>query len=294
VRARRRAPYLTVGWLWYLGTLVPVIGLVQVGAQARADRYTYLPLVGLLLAAVWGAADLLGPRRPARAVLAAAGALALAGCGILAWRQTAVWKDDLTLLEHSARVIPGNYLAGFNLANRLKRDGRLDDAVARYREALRARPRWVDAHLNLGNALRAQGREEEAMAHYTEAVRIHPGDWRVRYALGDAELDRGNVSSALVHLREARALRADPEVLIDLGVALLAQGNLSEAVDVLRDAVRLKPDAVRHNALGAALMQQGRYAEAAGHFREALSLRPDYAKAQRNLEAVRAALGASN
>jgi hypothetical protein len=201
----RSERYLAVGWLWFLGTLVPVLGLVQIGVQSMADRYTYVPLVGLLIAVVWGAEALcrrLGGRlesRPprsepqasgvhgpgfGRALGGAAAVTSLAACLWLTPRQVATWKDSETLYRHALAVTEDNYVVHVNLGLELGRAGQLDEAIEHYREALRIHPRFAAAHTNLGQALVSQGRMQEAIAHFEEALRLDPDDAKARENLG--------------------------------------------------------------------------------------------------------------
>jgi tetratricopeptide (TPR) repeat protein len=182
-RYSTKIPYLGVGWLWYLGTLVPVIGLVQAGAQAMADRYTYIPLIGVFMVLSWGTAHLIsiGPRLKRPLIL-------LWGCWlpalmILSWHQIGKWKDSITLYTHGIRVNEANYVAQLNLGNALARQSRLEEAVFHYREALRLNPSDSRAHNNLANVLRMQGRGREAILHYREALRIRPDFPEARYNL---------------------------------------------------------------------------------------------------------------
>ena len=258
LRTVRSRPYLAVGWLWYLVTLAPVIGLVQVGAQARADRYMYVPMVGLSIMLAWGAADWLrgAPRfRPAVAALAVAACLASAA---LAAEQVQHWKDSQALFEHALAVTDGNYLAHHNLGVALaEMPGRLPEAIAHYRAALAIQPDSARAHTDLGNALaKLPGRAGEAVAEYRAALRIAP-------------------DSAIPHNNLGNALAALP-------------GRLPEATAEYRAALGIDPGyAAAHNNLGFALAQvPGRLPESIREYREALRIQPDYAEAHANLAAA--------
>jgi tetratricopeptide (TPR) repeat protein len=183
----RRAPYVLVGWLWFLGTLVPVIGLVQVGGQSMADRYTYLPSIGLFLIAVWGTSDLLGSRKHAKLALAAVLLLALA---VGARRQLAVWKDSETLFRHAAAVTDRNYLAHLNLGQILAERGERGPALAEMRTALSIRPGMWQIHASLGQTLRRWGRTAEAIPYLRRAVQLRPDNARLRRSLAEALRER--------------------------------------------------------------------------------------------------------
>jgi Flp pilus assembly protein TadD len=251
--AFRRHRYLPVGWLWYLGTLVPVIGFVQVGEQSMADRYTYIPSIGLFIMVSWAAADLFKRYRPA--VPTAAASSAILACVVLARTQVGYWKDSLTLWQHTVDVTSDNFIAQHNLAIDLIRAGRIDDAIAHEQEAVRIKPNFVLAQSTLGVELADKGRLYEALPHLREAVRLKSDSFTVRNYLG---------------------------------AALLAQGNLDEAVMYLTEAMRLHPEAPEvQNNLGVALARQNKFAEAIPHFAEAVRLKPSYYEAQKNLEAAR-------
>ena len=214
-REARRAPYAPVGWLFYLGTLVPVIGLVQVGNQRMADRYTYLPYIGLFVLVVWWLSDRFASSEPGRRALAAAGAAALVGCAALASRQVRVWKDSITLYEHAVSAVPDNHAAHQNLGAAVYQLGQAEAAAAHFREVVRIRPDWAPGHHSLGAAMLSSGRGEEAVRELAESVRLLPS--RVDYR-------------------------------IDLAIALRAQGRPREAAAQLEEALRQEPDNARARA----------------------------------------------
>ncbi|HEY8149851.1 MAG TPA: tetratricopeptide repeat protein, partial [Vicinamibacteria bacterium] len=283
LRARPRHPYLPVGWFWYLGTLVPVLGLVQVGSQPWADRYTYIPAIGLFLVVAWGTVDLLArwPRR--NLLLAAAAAVVLAGCAITARKQVGYWRNSVALWEHALEVTAGNHRAESNLAHALARQRRLDEAVAHYVAALRIKPDFAEAHNNLGLVLADQGKVGEAMRHYSEAVRVLPDYLEAHNNFGVALMGEGRNTEAIRHFSEA--VRIDPTVAVshnNLGVAYAHEGRLDAAAREFVEALRLEPGyaeaqtnlAVAHNGLGAALGDQGKAEEAIDHYVQALRLQP--------------------
>jgi len=251
VRAGRRRPYLPVGWLWYAGTLVPVLGLVQVGSQPMADRYTYVPLIGLFVIVAWGVTDLLAGWRHAPGALAAAAALVLSACMAAARAQVLLWKDSTTLFAHALAVTRDNYVAHYSLGVALTRERRTSEAIEQFTKALEIRPSYASAHNNLGVALGRQGKPAAALAEYAEAVRIDPDYAEARYNLANQLFGLGRIDEAIV----------------EYGQALRVRSDFAEA----------------HNNLGVALMRQGRSADAVPHFSEALRIRPDFADAGRNL-----------
>ncbi len=285
IAAGRRRGYAATGWFWYMGTLVPVIGLIQVGNQSMADRYTYIPLIGIFLVAVWGAADL-AARLPHRRVwLTSAAVLVTFGCMAASWFQVRHWRNGVELFEHALRVTRDNATARNNLGYALEMEGRPDEAALHYRQALRVDPQYSLAHSNLANVLVEKGRLDEAISHYQEAVRINPRFDFAYTRLGMALARQGRMDEAVAAYR--RALRLAPEnpnTHSRLGVALMEQGHVDEGAAHCRDAVRLNPGSPGlHNNLGLVLARQGRQNEAVAHFREALRLDPAYAKAHDNL-----------
>jgi tetratricopeptide (TPR) repeat protein len=209
IRAGRRFPYVPVGWLWYLGTLAPAIGIIQVGDQSRADRYTYAPLIGLFLIAAWGSHDLLARRRHRNAVLAAAGATAIAICATGARSQARLWQSSVTVWEHTLRATENNALAHSNLAIAFWEKGDIPAAIAHYTEALRIRPNVATDHGNLGVALAGQGDVEGAVRELREAVRLKPADATYQYNLGLMLMRSGKATESRRHFEAA--LAAEPQ-----------------------------------------------------------------------------------
>ncbi len=285
VWARARRPYLAVGWFWYLGTLVPVIGLVQVGRQSMADRYTYVPLIGIFLMLVWYSSDLTARWRRGRSFLAGFACLTIAACMVCTWIQVSHWRDGVSLFEHSLKVTGDNALAHNNLGYALEDRGDLDGAILHYRAALRLNPQYCLAHSNLGNALVNIGKLDQAIRHYREALRLNPEFVLAQNSLGVALAKKGSLEEAIAHYQEA--IRLDPKYALahsNLGVAFMEQGRLDEALERCRQAAKLRPKhAEIQNNLGVVLDRQGKLDEALEHYREAVLLNPEYAKAHNNL-----------
>jgi Flp pilus assembly protein TadD len=286
IKAAKNRPYLAVGWLWYLGTLVPVIGLVQVGSQAMADRYTYLSFVGLFIMIAWGVASILAGWRHGRTVFAIASAILLLGCVVGTWRQVGHWQNSITLFQHTVRVTSDNHFAHNNLGVALARSGRQAEATYHYSQALRIKPDRAEVHNNLGNALAAQGNIDGAMSHYYQSLAIDSKNARAYNNLGNLLANQGKTEEAINHYYEA--LRLEPDYVgahYNLGTALAEQGKTEQAINHLTEALRLMPYwAGAHNNLGVLLERRGRLDEAIRHYYEALRLDPDYAKARTNLE----------
>ena len=289
----RRRPYAAVGWFWYVGTLVPVIGLVQVGSQSMADRYTYLPLIGIFIAAAWGAADVAARWRLPRRALAAAGAIVAGACMIVSFLQVRHWADSETVFRRALAVTSDNWLAQNNLAKALTDRGETGEAVRHYPEAIRANPGFADAHYNLGLALTMEGRAGEAIAHLQDAIRIKPDYADAHCTLGNALAARGRTDEAIKEYQEA--LRLDPnhaKAHNNMGLVLARQGKMEDAIDHFRQAVKSNPRlADAHSNLGSALVSQGKTDEATGEYREAIRIKPDYLDARFNLGVVLAGQG---
>jgi Flp pilus assembly protein TadD len=256
IALRRRAPWWLFGWLWFLGTLLPVLGFVRVGGQAHADRYTYVPHIGLFVAVVFGIAAWLGSRRVGRAVACALGLATLALCFHLTRAQTARWRDDMTLFGHAVAVNAENYVAHEKLGGALYREGRLEEAIRHFEEAIRICPGHAAAHVNLGHVLFSLQRVAEAEASFREALRYVPGD---------------------------------PDALSNLGTVLSMQGRAAEGIPLLQEALRIAPEHVdAHQNLATSLSNQGRLEEALHHYSRALALRPGHAMAARGIAWIRA------
>jgi tetratricopeptide (TPR) repeat protein len=286
IRAGRRQPYLPVGWLWYLGTLVPVIGLVQVGAQAMADRYTYVPLIGLFIMAAWGVPELLAKYRFQRTVLATLATILLVTLTLVSKRQVRHWQNSLTLFQQAVEVTADNYVAHDSLGNALAQQGMLDQAIVHYRESLRIKPNLVNTHNNLGVALLQQGEINRAMAQYYQALRLKPDSAETHNNLGVALFTVGQLDQAIGHY--LTAIKLDPnfgKAYNNLGNVLARKGKFDEAISQYSRALELKPNYPEaHNNLGVALAQQEKLREAIAHFKRALQLRPDYSQARSNLD----------
>ncbi|HQJ08603.1 MAG TPA: tetratricopeptide repeat protein, partial [Deltaproteobacteria bacterium] len=221
VLSYKRMPYLLVGWLWYLGTLVPVIGIVQVGGQAMADRYTYIPLMGIFIMVSWGAADLAFQARLKRSTVAAAACSTLAALAVFTWIQIGYWHDDAKLAAHAIDVTKGNYLAYNILGLALESEGRLPEAVDQYDKAIEAKPRYADAHVNMGVTLSTLGRFHEAAVHYEEALRMKPDMMEAHFNLGELLLRTGRVDEAIRRFEVVlRSGTATAEAHNALGVAM--------------------------------------------------------------------------
>ena len=316
---RKRYPCLLFGWLWFVGTLVPVIQLVQSGEQAMADRFTYIPSLGVTILAIWGTYEPTRGLRYQKIALSVAGLAAVILCLGLTRQQLWYWKDNETLYRHALAVTENNYMAHNNLGVVLDKKGQTEEAIRQYRQAIRIKPNFALAHYNLGvvlyeigqteeaireyretiryipsdalvhnnlaNALVAQGRTDEAINQYQEAIRLKPDDFFAHSNLGVAFFNRGQPDNAISEYQKAIRLKPDSfEACYNLGNVLFKTGQIDEAIRQYREAIRIKPNFVEaHDNLGLALGRDGKIDEAITQFQETLRLKPDYADAQENL-----------
>jgi len=313
----RREPWLLIGWLWFLGTLVPTVGLVHVGIQSRADRYMYVPSIGLFMLVAWGL-DALFDRWPGRKeILPVLGGAALTGCLAATSLQLGYWQNSLTLSRHAIEVTRNNFVAYDSLGRALDELGQKDQALACYAEAVRMNPLFPQAQFNLGVALRAVGRLPEAVEHFEAAANLVPNHFETRIALGATLLLLNDDRLAEAADQYSAALRLEPDSAAahhDLAVILARQGKTTNAIPHFAEAVRLDPanatlrfdfglalleaqqpaaaaaqfaaelkltpnETKAHYRLAQALQQQGQLAEAAVHYQAALRLTPDFPEA---------------
>ncbi|HZL42164.1 MAG TPA: tetratricopeptide repeat protein, partial [Verrucomicrobiae bacterium] len=315
----RRIPYFAAGWFWYLGMLVPVIGLIQVGSQPHADRYTYLPHIGLCLFLVWGIKDWTVSWPNRSWILGAAGATAI-GCLMLgAWRQTSTWRDSESLWAHALVCTSGNFTAHDYLGAALAAKGRTAEAIEEYRKALEINPEFVDAHNDLAEALFKEGRFDEAAEHYYRALQMNPRLAEAQNHLGILLSQKGQTAEATVHFQKAVDLIPDYfEAENNLGTALAAQGQSAKAMQHFQNVLKISPghaqahynlanllaaagrldEAIDHYGravilmsssthvhyhFGVALQSRGRFGPAIAQFEQVLALDPRHAPAQNNL-----------
>jgi protein O-mannosyl-transferase len=282
-RARVGHPFAPVGWLWYVITLLPVIGIVQVGGQARADRYTYIPSIGLTILLVWGVSEPL-QRRPA--VRKAVAAAVCAACLVLTWIQLQYWRDSVALYEHAIACTSDNYLAQFNLASVLDGRGERLQAIEHLREAVRIRPASASAHGELGQLLAKERETEDALRELETAVALTPDSAEVHFRLGSVLGALGRNSEAADQFR--RVAQLDPEnadAHFNLGIALAQEGHIQEAAQEFSETVQLRPQDVdaRFN-LAIALLKADRLDDALKQLSEVLRLRPDFKEAREVLD----------
>ncbi len=258
---RRTRPYGLVGWLWYLGMLAPVMGLIQVGGQARADRYIYLPQIGLYIWLTWLVADAAAGWRNRRIILGSIASGAIAALAALAFIQTTYWRDSETLWKRAIACTQNNVIAHNNLGTFEWSQGRADDALMEFQKAVDGRSDYAQAHANFGMALLKERRVDDAITEYQKALELRPDD---------------------------------AGFLAGLGTALMQRGRLDEAVAAFAKSVVIRPNVYDvHSNFGIALSRLGRMDDAAAEFLQALALRPDSVTARKNLAGIVWVLAAS-
>ncbi len=282
---RKRVPYLFTGWFWYLGMLVPVIGIIQVGWQAHADRYTYLPQIGLYLVMSWGLNELSAswPRR--NWILGSAATVVILVLMFLASRQVGYWSSPVALWRQTLAVTIDNDVAERGLGTALIQIGEVDEAIAHDCAALRIRPHDINGLTNLANALLQKGELPEAIANYREVVRLRPNDNDSHRNLGKALLKNGESEAAIAEFRAALRVRStDSDAAYSLGNALLAKGDIGGAIESFQKAIAADPKNVAaHYNLGIALQRAGEPDAGVAQFRETLRLDPKHVEAHNNL-----------
>jgi len=287
---RKSRPYLVVGWLWFLGTLVPVIGIVQVGGQTMADRYFYIPSIGLFIVIAFGLADFARSWRVAPSVRTGIAVAVLLILATLTNAQIHRWTDSFTLFKHTLAVTPPNLIIENNLGSALSRSGLHDEAAAHFEKALQIMPAHYDsllydALLNMGITRFYQNRLPEAIEYCQSALRLRPDAPKAHDLLGMALAMQGHGEAALDEIRHAAELAPnDADIQKDLGVTLARLGRIPESIDHFHEALRLNPyNASAHNNLGLSLLQSGKPGESIPEFEAALRLNPELQGAADNL-----------
>ncbi len=285
IRKARKIPYLAVGWLWYVVTLIPVIGIVQVGPQAMANRYTYITLIGLFVIIAWGANDLLSKWLHRKIWLGTLAAIILPVLIILTWKQVQYWENSFTLYKHTLKHTSNNYVIHNNLGIVLRKQGRAEEAINHYLQALRSNPDYELAHYNLGNAYADQGKTKKVIEAFKQAIRINPDYAEAHYNLGVTYAGSGKHKEAIAAFQQA--IRIDPDYAhahYNLGATYAGSGKYKEAIEAFKQGIRIDPDyALVHNNLGIAYGALGKYKEATEAFKQAIRIDPDNADAHLHL-----------
>jgi tetratricopeptide (TPR) repeat protein len=287
-----RKPYLATGWLWYLGTLVPVIGIVQAGEwPSMADRWVYIPMIGIIMIIAWAVPEMTSKWRHKIPALAVLGISVIACCVVLVRIQLQYWENSRVLFKHTLEVTQENAIAHNNLGSALLWKGETTAALHHFRAALTLRPKMSKFHNNIGHALMKLGRVTEAVDRYLESIRLNPLEAETHNSLAVALIEQGRLAESILHLQ--KALRLEPnyaDAYVNLGAAYRRQGQPKRAAKCYAEAIRLRPDLPEaYNNLGLLLLREGKLKAAASYFRKALDKKSDYAEARNNLEKVRTA-----
>ena len=286
---RAKYPFLLVGWLWFLGVLVPMIGIVQVGSQARADRYTYLSQIGLYIVVTWGCLELFSRWPQGRKALIAVALVSIGGLTVVSARQASHWQNSETLWSYTLAHTTDNALAESNLGSALMKKNLLDGAAVHLRRALDIQPNYAEAHNTLGYVLMKKGQLNDAVIHFQKALELKPeltnAEYNLTFARGYALAQEGKAAEAITAYEAALKMQPnDPLLRNNLAAALAALGKTGEAIEQLRQAVRINRDYEEgHANLATLLLQMGGREEAMFHFREALRLNPNDAEVQEEL-----------
>jgi len=284
IALRRKRPYLVTGWFWYLVMLLPVIGLIQVGSQAHADRYTYLPQIGLYLLVAWAITDALVSQLQRR-ILAAAASVAVVA---LAWRahvQASYWRNGEVLWRHALSVTSGNFMAHDGLGDYLANRGRLDEAIDQFQKALNIAPSYPEIETNLILALTKKGRTDEAITHLQAVLKEHPNDAQTHYGLGNALRKKGDLQGAVAAYEKALSIQGHyPAAHYGLGFTLDQNGQIDQAIAHYREAIQEQPNYPEaFYLLGNDLLQKARVDDAIAAYEQALKNRHTYPEVERSI-----------
>ena len=288
-RYRRKYPFILVGWLWYIGTLIPVIGLVQVGAQSMADRYTYVPLIGIFIIMVWGGAVLYAKWRISKRLQAITAFFLITSYAIAAFSYAGYWSDSVVLFKKALAVTKDNETALINLGTVLQEKSEVDDAIAAYVKAIRLSPKNPKAHNNLGTAYMAKGNIPMALNQYRAALRFDPRYSKAHFNIAVLMEKTGKMEDAAKHYQQAISISpAYSEAYSNLGTLYLKKGRLRQALPYLKKAIELNPrDSGSLNNLAIALFQSGNVQSAIEHLERAIDLDPNDIEIQKNLRTIR-------
>ena len=273
----KQYPWLIVGWLWYLGMMIPVIGIVQISSYAHADRYTYLPQIGLYLIIAWVATELVAGWRHGRWLVGSLAFAVIVALILCARTQVSYWKNSTTLWEHTLAVSGDTDVAHNNLGMALVQKEQWTQAIVQFQQALKINPDYASAHDNLGTALVQKGQLDEAIAQFQQALKVNPGDDLAHNNLGMALVQKGQLDEAIAQYQQALKINPDFDMAhLDLGIALAKNGQLDQAITQYQQALEINPNYdLAHFNLGNALSQKGKVDEAIIQYQQTLKINPD-------------------
>jgi len=292
IRKLRQYPYIAVGLFWYLGTLIPVIGFVQIGKQAMADRYTYIPLIGFFIMVAWGASDIFKKRRYRKNLLFLASGITLSALMICTWFQIRHWQNSKVLFENALRVTQNNSVAHYGLGIALSEQGKLDEAILHYSKALQIDPRYDRVYNHFAIAMARKGNIKEAIVLLRQGLKIDPNHARAHYNLANLLFSQGKLDEAVSHY--IKALRINPEYAdahYNLGSLLTKKKQFNEALIHLAETIKINPEyASAYNDIGLILIQKGEVQQAGMFFSKAIQIDPEFDEARRNLYILKQSL----
>lgn len=293
---RRKCPYLMAGWLWYLAVFLPVIDIMQTGDQARADRYTYLPQIGLYIALAWGVADFLRPAPFRRVILGCAAALVLAALSAAAYVQTTYWKNSISIWTRTLSRWPHSYIAHCNLGIAFADRGDVPEAVQHFNQALQINPDDAKSINNLGKVLTSQGKVDAAIQDFHHALQLEPDDAKILNNLSVALADEGKVNDAIQELEHALQLKPEyAEAYYNLGNIYASRADYDDAAQNYEEALEINPDFAEALCnFGLTLAKQGKLDDAIEQYEQAIRLKPGYLDALNDLGGAHAARGDTN
>lgn len=285
IKRARSDKYLAVGWFWYIGTLVPVIGLVQVGHQALADRYTYIPLIGIFIMFSWYVPTLLAGYKLKKLLLTALTVIIIPAVGVRTYLQTGYWRDSLALFNHALDVTDDNYEAHFCLSEPLVKQGKIEQALYHNSQALKIKPDFTRAQNGMGVALIKAGRSQEAIRYLRNAILLYPDCFEAHGNLGIAFMSLGRFDDAARHYKAAMRINPSLETLrVDVALALFKGGKISQAIAEYQEFLKKHPDdADIQNKTGALLVSLGKVEQAVAYFEKAVQIAPEFSDAHYNL-----------
>ena len=290
IRFIKKAPYFAVGWFWYLGTLVPVIGIVQVGGQAMADRYAYVPLIGIFIIVAWGLPDFLEKWPCKKRVLSISTAILIPTLMMITWMQVSLWKNSISVFKHALRVADkkpyNSFLISYHLGSAFWDKRKTEEAISYYKKSIKLNPNYPWTHYNLGKALSFAGMNEKAISHYKMAIKHKPDYAKAYNNIGTILSTVGKNEEAISYYRMAVKFKPDfAPAHSNLGNALSSKRKWEEAISHYRMATKLEPGfAEAHLNFGNALFEKGNVKEAIDRYKKTLRIRPDFVPAQKNLE----------
>jgi len=283
----RRYPFLTVGWLWFAGMMLPLSGIAQIGSQARADHYAYIPMIGLLIFICWGTDALIKKFRIPRAPTIAGSIIVLILLAFFSWKQASQWKNSVTLMAHSLKVTKNNYEAHNYLAQALASQGDLETAIHHFQQALSIKPDHLNSHINLANTWIRADNIRNAIFHFSRALEIEPDNARIHNNLGALYEKTHNNQAALFHYQQAVTINPEYAVAYDnLAVLEAITGDINDAITHFKQALLINQSAGTHFRLGMALNQAGRMEEAIYHLRQAIDIDPENRQYPQFLKAI--------